>query len=154
LEARRLLAGRLLLEGSDVDEVAEIVGASQSSVRRWRQAVEKGGLEALKAKPHPGRKPRLSGKQKRQLIKILLAGPRKAGYPTELWTCQRVAEVIAKKFHVEYHPDHVGKILHHLGWTCQKPEQRARERDDAAIERWRTRDWPRIKRGQSVAAAL
>jgi transposase len=43
-----------------------------------------------------------------------LAGPRKAGYPTELWTCQRVAEVIAKKFHVEYHPDHVGKILHRL----------------------------------------
>jgi transposase len=153
LETRRLLAGRLLLEGSEVDEVAEVVGASEVSVRRWRRAVEKGGLEALKAKPHPGRKPRLSAKQKRQLLKILLAGPRKAGYPTDLWTCRRVAEVVAKKFHVEYHPDHVGKILHHLGWTCQKPEQRAREGDDAAIERWRKRDWPRIKRGQSVAVA-
>jgi transposase len=153
LESRRLLAGRLLLEGSDADEVAEIVSASPVSVRRWRRAVEKGGLEALKAKPHPGRKPRLSSKQKRQLLTILLAGPVKAGYTTDLWTCQRVAEVVARKFQVEYHPDHVGKILHHLGWTCQKPEQRAREGDDDALERWRKRDWPRIKRGPAVAAA-
>jgi transposase len=154
LQARRLLAGRLLLEGSDVDEVAEIVGVSESSVRRWRRAVGKGGLEALLAKPHPGRKPRLDAKQKQQLIEILLAGPREAGYSTDLWTCRRVAEVIAKKFQVTYHPDHVGKMLHDLGWTCQKPEQRAREADDAAMERWRKQDWPRIKRGPSIAAAL
>ena len=154
LQARRVLAGQLLLEGGYVDEVAEIVGASESSVRRWRRAVEKGGLEALRAKPHPGRKPRLDVKQKRQLIEILLSGPRKAGYLTDLWTCRRVAEVIAKKFQVKYHPDHVGKMLHDLGWTCQKPEQRAREADDAAIQRWRQRDWPRIKRGPGIAAAL
>src|SRR3990170_2305909 len=137
LQARRLLAGQLLLEGRYVDEVAEIVAASESSVRRWRRAVEKGGIEALFAKPHPGRKPRLDAKQKQRLIEILLAGPRKAGYSTDLWTCRRVAEVIAKKFHVKYHPDHVAKMLHDLGWTCQKPEQRAREADDVAMERWR-----------------
>lgn len=153
LQARRMLAGQLLLENNDVDEVAEIVGASQSSVRRWRRAVEKGGLEALIAKPHPGRKPRLNAKQKQQLLKILLAGPVEAGYQTDLWTCGRVAEIVAKRFHVEYHPDHVGKILHDLGWTCQKPEQRAREGDDTALAGWRKRDWPRIKRGPRVAVA-
>jgi transposase len=152
LEARRILAGRLLLEGSDVGEVAELVGASVSSVKRWRQAVEKGGLEALKAKPHPGPTPRLNPKQKQQLVKILLAGPLKAGYRNDLWTCPRVAEVIDKKFGVKYHPDHVWKILRSLGWTCQKPEQRARERDEAAIRRWREKEWPRIKRGRSVVA--
>jgi transposase len=154
LQSRRLLAGQLLMEGNAVDEVAEIVGASASSVRRWRRAVEEGGLEALVAKPHPGRKPRLSAKQKQQLLEILLAGPLKAGYHTDLWTCRRVAEVVAKKFHVQYHPDHIGKILHDLGWTCQKPEQRAREGDDEALDRWRKRDWPRIKRGPIAAAAL
>ena len=95
----------------------------------------------------------INAKHKQQLIAILLAGPRKAGYSTDLWTCRRVAEVIAKKFHVKYHPDHVGKMLHDLGWTCQKPEQRAREADDGAMERWRKRDWPRIKRGPRFAAA-
>jgi transposase len=152
LETRRLLAGTLLLEGSDVGEVVEIVGASLSSVKRWRQAVEKGGLEALKSKPHPGPTPRLDAKQKRQLITILLAGPLKAGYANDLWTCPRVAEVIAKEFGVTYHPDHVWKILRSLGWTCQKPEQRARERDEAAIRQWREKEWPRIKRGQSAVA--
>ena len=122
-----------------------------SSVRRWHRAVKQGGLEALKAKPHPGRRPRLNAKQKQRLVKILLAGARKAGYRTDLWTCPRVAEVIAKKFRVNYHPGHVWKLVHSLGWTCQKPEQRARERDDAAIRRWREREWPRIKRGRSVS---
>jgi transposase len=152
LESRRLLAGQLILDGRDNGEVLEIFGVSESSVKRWRRAVEKGGLDALKAKPHPGRKPRLNAKQKRQLVEILLAGPRKAGYHNELWTCRRVADVVAKRFGVTYHPDYLGRMLHDLGWTCQKPEQRAREADDTAMARWRKRDWPRIKRGHPRAA--
>ncbi len=108
-------------------------------------------MEALKAKPHPGRKPRLNEKQKQRLVKTLLAGPCKAGYRTDLWTCPRVAEVIAKKFGVKYHPAHVWKILRSLGWTPQKPEQRARERNEADIRRWRRQEWPRIKRGRSAS---
>jgi transposase len=109
-------------------------------------------MEALKAKPHPGRKPRLSSRQKERLKKILLRGPLAAGYPTDLWTCPRVAEVIERTFGVKYHPDWVWYILRSLGWTCQKPEQRARERDEKAIRHWRSVDWPRIKKspGQAV----
>jgi transposase len=147
LETRRRVAGQLLLEGRRIDEVMEIVGASESSVKRWKRAVKEGGLEALKAKPHPGPTARLSAAQKRKLLKLLVAGPIKSGYHNELWTCTRVAEVIAKKLLVSYHPCHVWKILRALGWTSQKPEQQARERDDDAIERWRKRDWPRIKKG-------
>jgi transposase len=154
LEARRLLAGEMILQGKDNDEILEILGVSVTSVNRWRRAVEKGGLDALKSKPHPGRKPRLTTKQKRQLVEILLAGPRKAGYQNDFWTCRRIAEVVEQRFQVEYHPDYIGRMLHDLGWTCQMPEQRAREADDAAMKRWRTRDWPRIKRGPSPVAAL
>jgi transposase len=151
LETRRLLAGTLLLDGRQVGEVAQIVAASESSVRRWRLAVREGGLEALKAKPHRGPKPRLNEKQKQRLVKILLAGPCKSGYRTDLWTCPRVAEVISKKFDVKYHAAHVWKVLRGLGLTCQKPERRARESDEAAIVRWRKRDWPRIKRGPDTS---
>ncbi|MGD0519120.1 MAG: winged helix-turn-helix domain-containing protein [Thermoguttaceae bacterium] len=149
LETRRRLAGQLLLEGREIGEVVEIVGASISSVKRWKRTVKEGGLDALKAKPHPGPKPRLDAKQKQQLLKILLAGPRQAGYKTDLWTCGRVAAIIAKTFRVSYHQCHVWKILHSMNWTCQKPEQRARECDEAAQQRWRERDWPRIKRGRA-----
>jgi transposase len=60
LEVRRRLAGRLILEGKGIRKVARLVGASPSSVQRWKEAIKRGGMEALKAKPHPGRKPRLS----------------------------------------------------------------------------------------------
>jgi len=149
LETRRRLAGQLLLEGREIGEVVEIVGASTSSVKRWKRTVERGGLDALKSKPHPGRKPRLDARQKQRLLKILQAGPREAGYKTDLWTCGRVAAIIAKTFRVSYHPCHVWKILRRMKWTCQKPEQRARECDEAAQQRWREREWPRIKRGHA-----
>ena len=105
-----------------------------------------GGMKALKAKPHPGAKPKLTERQKQRLVKILLRGARKAGYATELWTCPRVVEVIERKFGVTYHVNYVPQLLRSLGWTPQKPERRARERDEAAIARWRIRDWPRIKK--------
>jgi transposase len=150
LEVRRRIAGDLLLQGKKVAEVARTVKASWSAVKRWKIAVEQGGLEALAAKPHPGKPPRLSEKQKQKLVTILQKGPLKAGYSTDLWTCSRVAEVIEKHFGVTYHPDHVWRILRSLGWSCQKPEQRARERDEEAIRRWRKKEWPRIKKGASA----
>jgi len=104
----------------------------------------------LRARVHPGRPPRLNAKQKQRLLKILRKGPLKAGYRTDLWTCPRVAEVVLQTFGVEYHPAHVWKILRDLGWTCQKPERRARERDESAIAHWREHEWPRIKRGRNA----
>jgi transposase len=125
---------------------------SASSVKRWKDALEGGGLEALDPNPHPGRTPEMTPGQKRQLVKLLEDGPLAAGYRTEQWTCPRVAEVIQRYFGVTYHPDHVRRILHELGWSFQKPEQRARERDEKAIRRWRKKDWPRIKKGASPAS--
>jgi transposase len=150
LEVRRRLAVRLLSQGKSRSEVAEMVGASLSSVKRWKAAWKKGGVEAVAAKPHPGRKPKLTNAQKRQLERMLLRGPRAAGFSNDLWTCGRVAEVIRRRFGVTYHVDHVPRILQAFGWSCQKPELRARERDEAAIERWRTRKWPRIKKELSA----
>jgi transposase len=152
LEVRRRLAVRMLSQGVSPSEVAELVGANLSSVKRWKAAWQKGGDAALAAKPHPGRPPRLTTAQKRQLERILLRGPRAAGLGSDLWTCRRVAETIRRTFGVSYHVDHVWRILQSLGWSCQKPELRARERDEAAIERWRTRDWPRIKKELSAAS--
>jgi transposase len=100
----------------------------------------------LRAKPHPGPKPRLSRRQKARLLAKLRQGPRKAGYATELWTCPRVAAVIQQLFGVRYHPAHVWRLLRELAWSPQKPEHRARERDEKAIARWRLRTWPRLKK--------
>jgi transposase len=80
------------------------------------------------------------------LLKLLLKGASAHGFSTALWTLPRVATVIARTFGVTYHPAHVWKILRGEGWTCQQPARRARERDEAAIQRWRTTTVPHIKK--------
>lgn len=152
LEQRRHLAVRLLEQGVKGTQVAKAFGVSCVTVSRWKQGYQKAGEAALAAKAHPGGRPRLTIAQRRQLVRLLLQGPRQHGYSTELWTLKRVAEVIRRSFGVEYHPCHVWKILRNLGWSCQKPERRARERDEAAIQRWRQQDWPRIKKRPKVRA--
>ena len=146
LEARRLRAAQLLAQGSKPADVARAVGCSRSSVTRWKEVIEKHGVEGLKAKPAPGRPPFLSQGQRKRLETMLLRGARANGYTTALWTCSRVADVIERRFGVHYNTRYVWYVLRSLGWTCQKPERQARERDDAAIERWRREDWPRIKK--------
>jgi transposase len=152
LERRRRRAVALLDKGHGVREVARMVAASPAAVTRWRQAYEKRGEAGLCAKPHPGRTPKLSLKQRRKLARLLKQGPRKHGYRTELWTLKRVAEVIRKHFGVRYDPSGVWHVLRGMDWSCQKPERRARERDEKAIERWRTKEWPRIKKSAKKRA--
>jgi len=139
-------AAKLLAEGIKPSEVARRVGCTPASVTRWKEVISTRGVEGLKAKPHPGRRPRLSLGQKKNLESILLKGAVANGYRTELWTCRRVAEVIENHFGVTYHPDHVWRLLQGLGWSCQRPQRRARERDERAIATWRKRRWPHIKK--------
>jgi transposase len=146
LERRRRTAARLLEQGMKPIRVAQALGVSPAAVTRWKLAYDKGGEAALTGKPHPGRKPKLTRQDRRRLVRLLLKGARSHGYSTDLWTLSRVAEVIAANFGVEYHPGHVWKILRAMGWSCQKPERRARERDEQAIQTWRQEDWPRIKK--------
>ncbi len=146
LEARRRRAADLLGQGKGTNEVARLVGASPSSVSRWKKAMRRRGPDALAAKPHPGPKPRLSNAQKRRLVLRLKKGALAAGYDSDLWTCRRVRDLIGKTEGVWYDFNHVGRILHTLGFSVQKPQARARERDEEAIERRRKRDGPRIKK--------
>lgn len=150
LEARRLRAAALLGQGLGSSEVARRVGVTASCVSKWKKAMRRRGPDALRARPHPGPKARLSAAQKRRLVGVLKRGAVAAGFDSELWTCRRVRDLIGKTEGVWYDLNHVGRILHALGFSVQKPEARARERDEAAIARWRTRDWPRLKKTRGV----
>lgn len=146
LERRRLRAIDLLREGHSPVEVARIVGVDRRSVRRWKAAFQKSGMEGVQAKRASGRPPRLSRAATQELVELLMEGPIACGFPTDLWTCPRVAQLIEERFGVQYHPDHVCRLLHSLGWSPQKPQRRAQERDEAAIRRWVQKDWPEVKK--------
>jgi len=146
LEQRRMRAIELLKQGHPPVEVARVLGVDRRSVRRWNAAYRERGKEGVKARPAPGAPAKLSPQQKLELEVALLAGAEAAGFPTDLWTCRRVAELIEQRYRVRYHVDHVGRLLHSLGWSPQKPARRAVERDEAAIQNWIKRDWPRLKK--------
>ena len=134
----------LLRSGAGVREVARTVGSSASSVSRWKRAVAGRGMRGLAARPNPGRPPGLTAAQRRRLTALLGRGPAAHGFPTDLWTLGRVAEVIERHFGRRYHPSSVWHILRAAPWTPQMPQDRAREQDEAAVARWRRVDWPRI----------
>jgi transposase len=94
-----------------------------------------------------GPQPRLGPQQWAELESELLRGPLAQGYASDLWTLERIASLIRKLFGVRYHPAHVFRLLRGLGWSCQRPELRAKERDEAAIQRWVREDWPALKKG-------
>jgi transposase len=154
LEARRRRAAEYFQERRPLQEIADRFGVTLNSVKRWKRAWKANGVEGLAAKPHPGPEPKLSEQQRRELVEILLAGPVAAGFRTTLWTCKRVSQAVRKRFKVSYHPDHVRRILHDLGFSPQKPRRVAREQDAAAVERWRKKDWLRIKKKRGDVAPV
>lgn len=146
LERRRFRAMDLLEDGLQPVEVAKKIKVDRRSVRRWKAAFRKQGPKAIKAKPSSGRPPKLDTQAKKELEKRLLQGAKAAGFQTDLWTCPRVAQLIHSSFGVRYHVDHIGRLLHSLGWSPQKPQRKAVERNEEQIQRWIKVDWPRIKK--------
>jgi transposase len=148
LEARRLQAAELFAQGRTQAEVAHQLGVSRQSAHIWHTRFEQGGVDALRSRGPTGPDPKLSDAQLAQVEQALLAGAMANGFDTDLWTLERVAVVITQLTGVRHHPGHVWSILRHrLGWSVQRPERRASERDEQAIQRWVQQEWPRIKRG-------
>ena len=146
LEQRRRKAVALLKQDLSFHEVARRIGCHASSVMRWSKAQAEGGSKALKPKPASGRPCKLTSKQKERLVLYLLQGASSHGYRTNVWTTQRIADLVYKRFKVRYHRDHVGRLLHQLGWSHQKPERRAAERNEQFIADWKRTTWPRVKK--------
>ena len=154
LEQRRLQAATLLTHGVHQSEVAGRVEVSPQSVSRWAQQLGEGGRRSLRQAGRAGRRSRLTQKQLERIEKALPRGPEALGYETNLWTSQRVAHLIEREFGIQYHPGHVWRILRRLGWSCQRPAGRARERDEAAIRRWKRQRWPGLKKTPKDRAKL
>jgi transposase len=146
LERRRLLAVQRILEGYAAAEVAEFLEVSPRTVWRWLARYRGTGLEGLAARPASGRPRKLTTTQEKIVLRWLRDDPTEHGFPTELWTAPRLANLIEREFGVRLNPRYLNTWLRDRGFTPQKPQRVARERDPAAIEAWLATDWPRIKK--------
>ena len=149
MQRKRELAIRLLEQGLTQAEIARSLDVDPRSVRRWKHDLKQGGWAALRAVPARGRPLKLASGQRQRLEKQLLKGAQAAGFPTDLWTCPRVAEHIEHTFGVRYHVDHICRLLHAMNWSPQKPVRKAIERDEEGIGQWVKQAWPAIKNGRA-----
>jgi transposase len=145
-EGHRLRAWELSQQGWKQKEIAVTLGVSKGAVSQWLSRAKAGGIEGLHRHPASGPQPKLSAEQLAQLPELLPQGVEAFGFRGEVWTTQRVAEVIKRHFGVSYHPAHCSRILHALKHSVQKPVERATQRDEAAIERWSKERWPELKK--------
>lgn len=100
-----------------------------------------------------GRKSKLTEFAREGLRTALLAGPKAAGFATQLWTLARVRQLIMQRTGLRFSTVHVWRILGQLGFSLQRPAGRARERDEAKIATWKNQEWPRIKKKPSESGA-
>ena len=152
-EWRRLRAWELAQAGRKQREIANVLGVTEGAVSQWLARARAGGVAALRHRPHPGASPKLPRDCLAQLPALLDRGPAAFGFRGDVWTCSRVAAVIESHFGVRYTPTHVGRLLRVLGWSPQRPLQRATQRDEAAIEDWYRTRWPALKKGRSKKGA-
>ena len=145
-EQVRLAAAELIEAGASDREVARHFRVSRMSTNRCRRSLAAGGRAALASRGAGGAKCKLTGPQLRELATLLDAGPAAWGWDEDqCWTLARIAEVVRRRFAVEYTLAGMDLLLHRIGWSVQVPARRAAERDEARIAAWREETWPVVK---------
>jgi transposase len=146
LEAIRIRAVKQIQAGAHPEDVATSLGLTRSTVFAWMAKFREGGIEALRAKPVPGRPPKLSGAQLRKLYTLIAgANPRQLQFEFALWTRDIVRELIRREFGVALSGVSVGRLLRTIGLSPQRPLWRAYQQDPEAVERWKAQEYPAIR---------
>jgi transposase len=149
---KRLRAGRMLQKGQGCAKVALAVGVARQTVYTWKALLDEGGIDALRAVPERGRPAKLDEAQLASVRTVVLQSPTEHGFGTELWTLKRVGAVIERMHGVRFSQAQIWRILGALGFSAQKPERRAIERNEDAVRSWKRSTWPALKKKPSEKA--
>lgn len=145
-EKARLAAGRLFSKGITQAEVARRFGATRTAALYWHRLWKQKGSAGLRSKGKPGFASRLTEDKRKRFKRAILQGPLRYGFETQLWTLSRLAAVMQKTTGVRFGHNHTWEIVRSLGFTCQKPRVKARERDEKAIAEWKAKRLPGLKK--------
>lgn len=151
LECRRLKAGTLFKNGETQAEVARLLGVTPAAANQWHRAWQKCGTDGLKSKGSPGPSATLTPAKAAKIKAAILEGPRAFGYGTDLWTLERIGAVMQRVARLSFSLAWTWHIVATLGFSCQKPQTRNKERDEQAITRWKQRTFPALKKMGSNA---
>lgn len=144
--AKRIHAVLLNSDKHTSGEIAQLLKAPRSKVSEWLSNFEAYGVEGLLEGYRSGRPPRLKEPQRKELDDIVDSGPVAYGYDCGVWTSPMIARVIQEEFGVVYHPGHVRKLLHSMGFSVQRPRRILARADPDEQDRWHRKTFPRIKK--------
>ena len=144
--ALRLQAILLSVQKHGGGQISNLLHVHRSSVYNWIDAWNEHGMEGLLEGHRSGRRARLQDDQQEQLKDILESGPVAHGLNTGVWTSPLIAQVIEEEFDVHYHPGHVRKLLHQLGFSVQRPTVKLVAADPCKKNRWIRYTYPNLKK--------
>lgn len=150
-EKMRFKAARFFKKNLAQAEIARKLKVTPAAVNYWHIDWKNHGKEGLKSKGRPGFKSRLTDDKRSVFKRAVLKGPLVYGFETNLWTLTRLAVVMKKTTGIKFGHDRTWQIVRELGFTCQKPQVRATERDEAAIKAWKAKRLPGLKKMGSNA---
>jgi transposase len=154
LEEMRRRAVMCVQEGQSPEIVGKALGLNRTTIYDWLARYRRGGWGALKAKPVPGRPPKLDGKKMKWVYDtVTQKNPLQMSFPFALWTREMVAELIKRKYGIKLAANSVGRLLAQLGISCQKPLHRALERDESLVRKWLKQEYPKIKKMAQIEGA-
>jgi transposase len=154
LEQVRIRVVRQIEDGANPEYLAGALGFARSTVFGWMARYREGGLDALKARPVPGRPQKISGPQLRQIYALIIGNdPRQLAFEFALWTREMVRDLIRREFKVRLSVVSVGRLLRKLGLSPQRPLWRAYQQNRVAVERWKNEDYPAIRAEASAMGA-
>lgn len=145
-EKTRLKAARLFQRGVPQATIARKLRVTRTAVHYWRRAWKKGGMKGLRSRGRPGFPSKLTEEKRKMFKQAILKGPQAHGFETNLWTLSRLAAVMHKVAKVKFGHNHTWEIVRSLGFTCQKPQVLAKERDKQAIRAWKEKRLPDLKK--------
>lgn len=149
--AKRLQAVVLNSQGRTSGELAEFLQAPRSKVSEWLARYQAHGVEGLLEGQRSGRPAELTARQRQQLADILDSGPVAYGLDTGVWTSPMIAWVLEEEFGVQYHPGHVRRLLHEIGFSVQRPKRVLARANHAQQDRWHRRTYPNLKKKPKAA---
>lgn len=146
LEAMRARAVASVQAGESPEVIAKALRINRATIYTWLALYRSGGWSALKAKPVPGRPPKLDGKKLDWIFNtVTQKNPLQFRFQFALWTCEMIAKLIRDKYGIKLSRQSVGRLLAQLGLSCQKPLYQALERNEALVKQWLRKDYPAIK---------
>jgi transposase len=149
-QARRERAAELFAQGRTQAQVARQLDVSRQSASRWHAGWQASGATALRSRGPTGRPPKIPDSALEGIEQALLEGALAHGFPTDVWTLDRIAVVIQGLTGAALSNPSVWRLLRNrLGWSVQRPQRQAKERDEEAIQHWVAHEWPRIKKGHA-----